>query len=93
MYLPKRTLEYQLVSTCVYTDANMLSEAETGGKADFEGYMAAMLHPGGGFCNERANTVLDMQSDRVLQLSTCLLPERDGARFLVTCLLDAEKEQ
>lgn len=93
VYLPDGTkLTYRIVSTCKYTDANIVEEYGSAKGAELQGYFNFACSPGTGDANVREGVKAVAGVDRIVQLSTCDAPVVEGERYIVTGLLVDEDE-
>ena len=88
VFLPQRVLTYEIVAAYQYDDRHILNSFDFSDPAVVQSYFDAVLHPDALLQHVRPNVTLDASSDKIIQLSTCMLNEFHGAhRFIVTGVL------
>ncbi len=92
IYLPDRVLTYRIVSARRCSSDRITDMVDFSDRNSVQSYLdfAVSLKTSDGFQRETGD--LDAGSDRIVQLSTCTLPEaNESARFLVTGVLVGEQ--
>ena len=90
VYTPDSVLVYTIASAGTFTDVYLPSLIEEGNANSLQGYLDTFVSPGADGCYERAVDAPVAGQTRMLQLSTCLLPDTDGARYIVSAVLEEE---
>ena len=88
VYLPGRVLVYEIVAAYQYDDRHILNSFDFSDEATLQAYFDSVMHPDALLQHVREGVELNAASDKILQLSTCMLNEFHGShRFIVTGVL------
>lgn len=89
IYLPDKILSYQIVAAYVYDSRHILNSFDFDNPSVLSEYYDYVVNPNTQICQVRQGVDLEV-SDHVLQLSTCTVPARADARYLVTAKLTSQ---
>lgn len=93
VYLPGRVPTYRIVSACQYANRRIADLIDFSNRDAVQGYLDFVASPGSSDGFQRETGELDADTDRIVQLSTCTLPEASvAARYLVTGMLVGEED-
>lgn len=88
LFLPDEIRTYRIASVNEFSDVNLLDAIDFSSSSSVQAYFDAMVTPnplnGYAIYGESAKA----GKDKLLQLSTCTLPAREGSRYVVTGILD-----
>lgn len=90
IFTPDAILGYRIVSACVYSDEHILKTYDFSDTSVLQDYFDSMAVPE--FGAYLPGYSLDAQNDRIVQLSTCTIPAREGLRYLVTGVFVGERD-
>lgn len=88
VYTPGHILTYRVVAAYKYDNRHILNSFDFADPAVLQQYYDAVLNPDSLVLNVREGATLDATTDKILQLSTCMLDEFHGSsRYIVTGVL------
>lgn len=92
VYLPGRVLVYRTATAARLSDAALPTWLRRSDADELQGYFDFATWAAGSYGTSLAEGPADAAADRIVQLSTCMLPQEEGARFVVTGVLVGEEE-
>lgn len=92
VHLPDRVLTYRVAATGLYLSRRITDVVDFSNREQVQEYLDFAVNPRPSDGLKREVGRLDAGSDRIVQLSTCTLPEaNESARYLVTGVLVGEE--
>lgn len=92
VYLPGRALVYRVATVARLSDAALPTWLRRSDADELQSYFDFATWAAGSYGTSLATGPADAAEDRIVQLSTCMLPQEEGARFVVTGVLVGEEE-
>lgn len=91
VYLPGRVLVYRVATAARLSDAALPTWLRRSDSGDLQSYFDFATWAAGTYGTSLGEEPADATADCIVQLSTCMLPQEEGARFVVTGVLVEEE--